>query len=262
MVWHRGCKSIYCTTKRDLSPCCETQVPSSWESAAVSNACCKQMIILFVQRKCVLRSYCKNWCSVGGDVRLGLPLLSPLQFEHQDSPAEGFSYRETQLQGVHSTLLPPDKCVWAEMGRWSYRNTPARLSISRQRESVQLFNAGFVFFEGKMWGSCSLKRSLFSCVDITGRADASIAAQPQDMSLLQEPGAIILCLELELSCAMRVHEVLPCDKTWEDLCDLQGLHPSCVLMWSWVPLGLKSQHRWQREYGEWSPRAGGRIQED
>lgn len=37
------------------------------------------------------------------------------------------------------------------------------------------------------------------------------AAQPQDMSLIQEPGAIILCLELELSRAMSVHEAVPYD---------------------------------------------------
>lgn len=46
-------------------------------------------------------------------------------------------------------------------------------------------------------------------MSVTGRPGASML---QDMSWIQETEAIILCLELGLSCAMRVHEVVPYDK--------------------------------------------------
>lgn len=58
------------------------------------------------------------------------------------------------------------------------------------------------------------------------------------MSLLQEPVAIILYLELELSHFMRLHEVFPYDKRGKDFSDLEDPFPFCVQRWSWVSLGL------------------------
>ena len=48
------------------------------------------------------------------------------------------------------------------------------------------------------------------------------------MSLLQEPVAIILYLELELSRLMRLHDILMI-KRGEHFSDLEGRFPSCVL---------------------------------
>lgn len=177
----------------------------------------------------------------------GAALLSPLQFERQDSPTKGFSYRENQLQGAHGTIPTPILEVYLrENGvvkpqKYSQAAVPARLTgwgyLKAETWSVQFFNDSFVVFEGKC-GVVSLTGT--GCFHVwASLAELAPAccssATGQDMSLIQELGAIILCLELELSCAMRVHEVVPYDKRWEDFSDLGDPLHSCVLMWSFGP---------------------------
>lgn len=66
---------------------------------------------MFVEKLLRVLVLCGWGCEAGASP------LSPLQFEQQDSPAKGFSYRENQIQAVLGTVptLRFEVCL---RGKW------------------------------------------------------------------------------------------------------------------------------------------------
>lgn len=92
--------------ERFNSLCCETHhkcpVPGSQQQFLMPIVnrcwCCLSKGSVCWEATASAEILCGRGCEAGAS------LLSPLQFEQQHSPTEGFNYRENQLQGVHGTI--------------------------------------------------------------------------------------------------------------------------------------------------------------